>query len=338
MSIQIIQPGLFASVQDLGRYGAQKYGISVSGAMDTLALRIANILVGNPENEATIEVTMYGAKFSFKNDHLIAITGGFLHPVIDGNSAPMWRPILVRKGETLSFQALQSGCRAYIAFAGGLNIPKVMGSKSTYQKAKIGGYQGRALQKGDVITCGEISNTMAKTFMNYLKKTNRPFEWSVQYYHFYQFKKSQLIRVLKGSEYDRFTEKSKRTFVNETFTLTPKSDRLGQHFEGKKLQLKEQFELLSEGVTYGTIQVPASGKPIILMADRQTTGGYPKIAQVITVDLPKLAQLQPGNTVQFQFVSMSEAQQLLFEREKDIEKLKLAIQLKAEVYRGDSNG
>lgn len=327
MSIEIVQQGFLATIQDLGRYGSQKYGVIVGGAMDTLAVRIANILVGNGENEATIEVTMNGTSLKCNEDQLLAITGGNLEPMIDGIDAPMWRPIYIKKGQVLTFTSPRTGFRAYIALAGGISVPEVMGSRSTYIRGRIGGYKGRELQKGDLLTSKEL-NDRNKSFFKRVKQVKNYPSWSVHYAAFYTFKKEQTIRILKGAEFNRFDKKSQQALVNDSYLLTVHADRMGYQLEGPKLVLSETFELLSEGVTYGTIQVPSNGQPIILMADRQTTGGYPKIGQVVSVDLPRLAQLQPGCKINFEVITISEAENLLMQQEEDIQQLKMGINFK----------
>jgi len=327
MSVKVLKPGVLATIQDLGRFGSQKYGVIVGGAMDSLAVRIANILVGNAEGEATIEVTMYGTKLQFEDEHLIAITGGDLEPKIDGEPLSMWRPALVRKGQVLTFNSPTSGCRAYIAFSGGLQVPKVMGSKSTYTQANIGGYKGRELQKDDVLYCGEVSE-QGESFIRQLKKLNTPVPWSVNYSPFY-FYQPEKIRILKGSEFDWFEHESQHNLVSEPYKITLHTNRMGCQLEGEKLSLMNKSELLSEGVTYGTIQVPTNGLPIILMAERQTTGGYPKIGQVVTADLPRLAQMQPGHTIYFEIISIDEAEKLLIQQERDIHEFKMGVHFKA---------
>lgn len=336
MSIKILQPGFWTTIQDLGRYGSQKFGVIVGGAMDALAVRIANLLVGNDEREATIEVTMFGLEMEFLDDHLIAVTGGDLDARLDGEKLPTWRPVLVRKNQVLKFNAPISGARAYIAFSGGIQVPEVMGSKSTYIQANIGGYDGRQLQENDVICFGEKTE-IGKLLMEQLEEMDSHYEWCVNYGSFYSFKKEQTIRVLQGSEFDWFDEDSKHAFTNEAYKISLNSNRMGYQLEGKKLSLRKEAELLSEGVTYGTIQVPSGGIPIILMAERQTTGGYPKIAQVVSVDLPRLAQSQPGNTINFKFISLEEAEQLLLQQMRDLELLKTGIRFKVDEFRGNTH-
>ncbi len=327
MTVKVLHPGLLTTIQDLGRYGSQKYGVIVSGAMDSYSLRIANLLVGNDEGEGALEITLFGTTLQFERDLLIAITGGDLLTTIDGEVAPTWRPILMRKGSVLQFKSAIKGCRAYVAFAGGIAIPKVMESKSTYLRAGIGGFQGRALQKGDTLECGEISN-LGQSFVQQLEQMKSHFTWAVNYNALINLQPTQTIRILKGTEYDRFDEKSQQTLVSEPYTITTQADRMGYRLEGPVLSLAEPFELLSESVTYGTIQVPPNGQPIILMADRQTTGGYPKISQIISADLSSLAQLQPTSTIHFKGLSHEEAEMELLKKEQLIDEIKMGIHLK----------
>lgn len=327
MTIKVLQPGLQTTIQDLGRFGSQKFGVIVGGAMDAVSLRIANLLVGNEEAEGALEITLFGTKLAFQKDQLISITGGNLQPTIDGQTAPMWRPVSVRKGSTLQFKAASTGCRAYLAFAGGLDVPTIINSKSTYLKAGIGGFEGRSLQKGDLLTCG-TPTAIGKSLIEQLQ-TKESLPWFVNHNFLSSINKEQAVRILQGSEFERFDEASRNAFLNESYTISTESDRMGYRLEGKSLFLAEEFELLSEAVTFGTIQVPANGQPIILMADRQTTGGYPKIGQVISADLPRLAQLQPMAQIQVEFVSMKEAESALIRQEQILHELAIGIRLKA---------
>ena len=328
MTVKVLHPGLLTTIQDLGRYGSQRYGVIVGGAMDSYSLRVANLLVGNEEGEGALEITLFGTTLLFEKERLIAITGGDLLATIDGEHAPMWRPILVKKGSVLRFKSAVKGCRAYLSFAGGIAIPEVMGSKSTYLRAGIGGFQGRALHKGDTFQCGKM-NKLGQLFTDKLKMMNGHFKWSVNYNLLINLQQTQKIRVLKGTEFKRFDEKAQQTLFNEPYILTTHADRMGSRLEGPSLSLDEEFELLSEGVTYGTIQIPPNGQPIILMADRQTTGGYPKIGQIISADLPSLAQLQPGAVIHFKEISQEGAETELFKIERIINKIKISINFKA---------
>lgn len=325
MSIRVLHSGLLTTIQDIGRYGSQKFGVIVSGAMDSYSLRLANLLVGNKEKEATLEITLFGTTLQFDEDTLISITGGDFLPTIDGKKVLSWRPILIKKNSVLKFNSAIKGSRAYVAFAGGIDIPEIMESKSTYLRANIGGFNGRALQKGDIFSVGEVSE-IGEKLIEQLK--NNDATWSVDFNNLIRFEQNQYIRVIKGTEFNRFDHKSQNTFFEKPYTLTVQSDRMGYRLDGPTLSLAENFELLSEGVTFGTVQIPSNGQPIILMADRQTTGGYPKIAQVITADLPSLAQIQPTGTIRFKEVTLAEAENEIFKNEQLIKNIKNSIHYK----------
>ncbi|WP_419961980.1 biotin-dependent carboxyltransferase family protein [Psychrobacillus sp. BM2] len=325
MSIKVLHHGLMTTIQDLGRYGSQKFGVIVGGAMDSYSLRLGNLLVGNIENEAALEITLYGTTLQFEEETLIAITGGDFLPTINGIPAPLWTPMVVKKDSILKFHTAINGSRAYVAIAGGIDIPEVMGSKSTYLRASIGGYKGRALQKGDVLPLAHSYDLEYET--SETNKKNK-ISWSINYNELINFSKHQVIRVIQGTEFDRFDKESQHNLWTEVFTISVQSDRMGYRLEGISLSLSKNFELLSEGVTFGTIQIPPNGQPIILMADRQTTGGYPKIGQVISADLPTLAQLQPTATIQFKEVTLEEAEHVFIQNEQKINLIKKAINYK----------
>lgn len=327
MSLKVLKPGLLATIQDLGRYGFQKYGVVVGGALDSVSLRLANLLVGNEEGAAAIEVTMMGTSLQFEDSTLAAITGGDLSPQINGRKAPMWRPVLIRKGAILEFKALSSGCRAYLSVAGGFHIQKVMNSRSTYLRGAIGGHKGRALQSGDRL----LFNQPAADLSPFSKTSSSPFtaaNWYISSCHLTNKEETAVIRVIKGAEFESFSSESRKQFFNQDFSIAPQSDRMGYRLRGPALSLGESLDMLSEAVTNGTIQVPQNGQPIILLADRQTTGGYPRIAQVISVDLPAVSQLAPGRNIRFQEVTLQEAEQLYLQQEHEINKLKAGISLK----------
>ncbi|MRX53890.1 KipI antagonist [Bacillus sp. HMSC76G11] len=329
MTIKVNKSGLLTSIQDLGRYGSQKYGVIASGAMDTLSHRIANMLVGNSENEAAVEMTMLGAHFEFQSDSMISICGGDLSPILNDRPAKMWRPLFVKKGSLLTFGGAKKGCRAYLAVAGGIEVPEVMGSKSTYLRAGIGGYEGRAIENGDILSVGKMSEQSIKLHEAlHDSALYSEIEWSASPEFIPFLREDESVRVIKGRQFEDFSEESKSMIFSETFKITPKSDRMGYRMEGPKLTLEDKTEMISEAVSFGTIQVPADGNPIILLADRQTTGGYPKIAQVASVDLPYLAQFKPGEVVRFKEISLEEAQELLIDRERRLHLLKQGMLLK----------
>lgn len=325
MSIHVLRPGLLTTIQDLGRYGFQKLGVVVGGAMDRYALRIANTLVGNDENEGCLEVTLFGTTLQFTERKLIAITGAHLQAFIDNQPAPTWRPFIVEKDCVLTFQSAMTGCRAYVSFAGGIDIPLVMESKSTYLRAQIGGLDGRALHKGDCLETGQLTNKNKQIFNHLLHKRAT---WMVNPRLWLPTDQPQMVRLLLGSDSNRFTQATIHSFFNEPYTITMASDRMGYRLSGSTITLKEPFEKLSEGVTAGTIQVPPNGQPIVLMADRQTTGGYPIVGQVISADLAILAQLQPLQTIYFQEVSIEEAERLFIDKETELRLIQRAVQLK----------
>ncbi|MDQ0208230.1 5-oxoprolinase subunit C family protein [Alkalicoccobacillus murimartini] len=327
MNIQVVKPGLQTTIQDLGRIGYMSQGVSVTGAMDTRSLRIANMLVGNAEHEAVLEMTMTGPSLKFDEEQLIAVTGGGMLPVMNGKRLHLNTPLFIPAGSLLHFEPLKKGCRAYLSIAGGYDVPVVMGSKSTYLRAGIGGYKGRALKKGDTLTVHPMSKD-AKQYMNQLSNQQLFPKWRVSN-SFVPNREQTTIRVLKGTHFDRFTEESQNTFFDTAFQISSQSDRMGYRLDtDQHIELSEPFELLSEAVTLGTVQLPPGGKPIILLADRQSTGGYPRIAQVMIVDIPKLAQLKPGESVLFEEVSLQEAEQIYIQAERDIAEIKAAISLK----------
>jgi len=318
MGIKIIKAGMLTTIQDLGRYGLQRYGMAVSGAMDSYALRLGNCILGNPDNEAAIECTVLGPIIYFEQAQLICLTGADLSPKVDGQPLPMWQPVPIEAGSLLSFGRPNSGCRAYICFRGGLDIPEVLGSRSTYSKGQIGGWQGRALHEGDRIA-----------FRHHYTGKDSLFHWSMDP-GLYPDLTTEVIRVLNGPQRDQFESDSLQNFFSDVFTISKNSDRMGYRLQSRPLQLKEKKELLSTAVTFGSIQVPPDGNAIILMADHPTTGGYPVIGQVATVDLPLLAQKGPEDSIRFERIDLDEAQNLLKQRQIQLIKLKRAIALKYE--------
>ena len=294
----VLNPGVLTTVQDFGRIGYQQFGVSVSGAMDPRAMRFANLLVGNPENEAVLECTMLGPQLQFDETTIIAVTGGNLGPTLDGQPLKTYCAYKVNAGQTLRFAGLRSGCRAYIAFAGGLDIPEVMGSRSTYMKAKIGGFKGRKLEKGDAIGFRD-----PKTELFNLDKRSLTPEFVPRDVY--------TLHVIMGPQDDMFTDEGIKTFLSETYTVTPEFDRMGCRLDGPVIAHVNGGDIISDGIAFGAVQVPSAGKPIIMLADRQTTGGYTKIANVMTADFRILAQLKAGDKVRFEKISVAAAQEAL---------------------------
>jgi len=307
-TFEVIQPGPLTTIQDLGRYGYQQYGMPSSGAMDAYALRIGNVLVGNKENAASLEITLFGCQLRALRDTAVAITGADFAATVNSKPAPQWQAIPVHKNDTIAFPRFKSGCRAYLSVAGGIAVPKVMGSASTYLRAGIGGYEGRALRKGDILRTAEPVHKPAQTAV--------PPEYIPDY------SRRIALRVILGPQDDYFTESGIRTFLNSDYTVSPQADRMGYRLEGACIQHRAKADIVSDGIPLGALQVPGDGLPIILLADRQTTGGYTKIATVISADIPLVAQAKPGDTIRFRQVSTDEASIALRELEQRIESLR----------------
>lgn len=293
-SITVQNPGLFTTVQDQGRFGFQESGISPAGVMDSYSHQTANLLVGNHPKEAVLEATLTGPTLCFQTDCLIAVTGAEAVVKINGRPAPMWQSLGMKEGDVLSFEPARRGCRVYIAFAGGLDIPAILGSKSTHCKARMGGINGRPLQRGDKLTLNEAPETAV------------PYKANTKLIP--AFPSKVVLRVVPGPQEDAFMPEGMNAFWNGEYVVTPLSDRMGCRLEGPAITHRTGADIVSDGIVMGAIQVPSSGQPIILMADRQTTGGYTKIATVITADLPLLAQARPGDAVCFCEISVEEAQ------------------------------
>ena len=326
--LRIDKGGLQTTVQDLGRRGVLQYGVIASGVMDPYSYRAANILVGNRGDEAALEITLIGPCITFLSDCLIAITGADLSPSINDVPVGIWRPVYVKKGSRLAFGKNVSGCRAYLAVSGGIDVPEVMGSCSTYLRASIGGFKGRGLQKGDIIPIGRETR-FKKPDARLMKDSSfAQASWRVSGNHIPVYSSEPIVRVTEGRQADWFNSSSLQAFYNQHFEVTANSDRMGYRLNGPHLKLDNPAEMLSEAVSFGSVQVPPDGQPIVLMADRQTVGGYPKIAQIATVDLPRVGQLKPGDTVRFRQVPLEEAQSALIEERNLLKCLEKSVLLK----------
>jgi len=328
MAIEVIKSGVLATIQDLGRVGFQRFGVNCNGAMDESSARVANILVGNHEDEAVIELTLFGSALKFTDTHMIAICGGDMTPYVNNKPVDMWQPIVVTEHSTLTFAQYRAGCRVYIAVAGGLAIPKVLGSYSTSLRAKVGGYEGRALKAEDVIQV----NKLKPSSLSYKlwRKIEQEQKISFHVQHFAPFYTDIMtVRYIKGPDFKYLKEQSKEAWETSVWSIDAQSDRMGYRLVGEQLDWEIREEKISEGVVHGTVQLPANGQPIILLADRQTIGGYPKIATIAAKDIALLGQLKPGQKLKFEEVSLEEAEQLYIQYEQEIAILKTAIRLKA---------
>ncbi len=309
-TIEVVEGGLFTSVQDLGRYGYQRYGVPVSGAMDPYSLRLANILLGNPEGAAALEITLVGPKLKFLANTTIALGGADLAPRLNGSPVPPWQSFRVAKGSLLTFDGPRSGVKSYLAVPGGIDVPVVMGSRSTYSQGSLGGHEGRSLKPGDRIS------VLRKDAGSYPNSATIPRSLVPGREHDFR------IRVVMGPQADAFTPEGIAVFFSSTYTVSQKSNRIGYRLQGPAVDHLKSADIISDGVTFGAVQITGDGLPVVLMADRGTTGGYTKIGAVISVDIGELAQTLPGDHITFQAVSVEEAHRLLSEREEALEKFK----------------
>ncbi|MDO4357309.1 MAG: biotin-dependent carboxyltransferase family protein [Clostridia bacterium] len=294
MGIRILSPGFHTTVQDLGRTGFQQYGVPVAGAVDPRSLRLANLLAGNEESAAALEATLLPPEIEFTGEGVFAVTGGDFSPTLNGIPLPAYRAVRARTGDVLRMEAARSGCRCYIAFSGGLDVPVAMGSRSTYEKAHLGGLEGRPLRAGD-----EIGILPAALPDNLPARFMPPDDFSAPV---------KVLRVVLGPQRDRFTEEGVAAFLRSEYAISSQFDRMGCRLEGAGIAHRQDANIISDGIAFGAVQVPGSGQPIVMLADRQTTGGYAKIANVISRDLPLIAQCRAGDRVRFEAISVEEAQ------------------------------
>jgi antagonist of KipI len=295
-ALEILAPGPLTTVQDLGRPGYGAYGVPVGGALDHLALRVGNLLVGNDEGDAGLEMTFAGIKARALSDFLMAVTGAGLQPSVNNQPVDLWRTHRIRRGDLLSFRTARTGCRGYLALGGGIDVPLVLGSRSTNLSARFGGFGGRAVCRGDVISLNPRSPEL-----DLEGRTLRPEQIPV-------YGKAWDIRVIPGPQDHHFPEAERNRFFQSEYQVTPQSDRTGIRLAGPALHPKPGLSdsIISEGLVPGSVQVPGDGQPIILLSET-VTGGYRKIVTVIGADLPSLGQVRPGDSLRFQPVSLEEA-------------------------------
>jgi biotin-dependent carboxylase-like uncharacterized protein len=313
-AFEVLEPGILTTIQDLGRYGFSRFGVPPSGALDAFSLRVGNLLVGNREEEASLEITLMGSKIKALKEVVIAITGGDLSPMLNKESLDMWRTHLLVEGDAITFKKARAGCRAYLAVSGGVVVPKIMGSFSTYLSGNFGGLEGRKLRRGDILYTLDISSSLNKLGFRF------PNDWIPS------LDREVPLRIIPGPQDHHFTEKGFQTFCSSPYQVTPQCDRMGVRLDGPKIERRSDVEesIISEGLISGTIQVPGDGKPIIILTEL-VTGGYTKIATIISTDLPKVAQLKPGDQVRFKPISMEEAHDLLKGQEDQLRKFKTTL-------------
>lgn len=305
--IEVRAPGMLTTVQDLGREGFGVMGVSASGAADPVALRVGNCLVGNPESAAALEMTLLGGTFQFSEAAVIALTGADFGASLDDKPVEIWRSIHLDPGQTLRVGSTRGGARCYLCVHGGIEVKSLLGSASTHLLSGLGGFEGRALRKGDLLKIGRRGGPFRTFRMRSTSK--RALE---------KLAPRKIIRVVDGPQADWFSDAARKTFHEGTYRLTEESNRMGLRMDGPAIPKKHESDgdMLSEGVSLGAIQIPASGLPIVLFVEQQTTGGYPKIANVISADLPSLGQLRPRDEIRFERVDMATAHTLLREQER----------------------
>jgi len=290
-----LKPGMFTTVQDLGRHGFLKYGVPISGAMDEFSLVAANRLVGNDAEDACLETTLIGPELQALARTQIAITGGEASPRINDNIVPTWQTLQIREGDVISFGKMESGCRSCLSVRGGINLPMVLGSRSTFVRGGFGGMEGRQLKTGDIVSGFDVPPLA--TERSTLEEL-RP-----QYTGHYR------VHVVLGPQADMFTEEGIHTFLSNPYKVTSESDRMGYRLEGPAIEHKGRADIVSDALLPGAVQVPKDGKPIIIMQDAQTTGGYPKIAVATTPDISLLGQAKPNDTIEFSKITLQQAQE-----------------------------
>lgn len=336
MGLEIKLPGAFTSVQDKGRRGYLSQGFIESGALDKYSMAAANLFAGNlsePEL-AVLEFTLKGGEIYFTSDEVIALAGADMKPLKNGVPVPMNCPVAMSRGDRLSLGMASKGLRTYLAVYGGLSVPEVLGSRSTDLKCRMGGLEGRILQKGDLLESGKSreeverlaarvnqmnSSTLLGEYETWFTRPSNPFRYS-------RNKRYVLLRAVPGPQAEAFTEEGRNTFIRNHYQLTMNCDRMAYKLEGAPVEMKKGADIISDGITEGSVQITPSGLPMVMMADHQTTGGYAKIAAVIGSDVPALAQLRPGEWVTFQYVSVMEAVKIARKENKKLLELKKIIE------------
>jgi antagonist of KipI len=319
MRVFVERAGFLTSVQDLGRTGFREFGVSLGGGLDSFGLRVANLLAGNDEGAAGLEISLGGLQLRFEDERVLAWCGGNFDVRVGSSALPAGHAGSVRAGEKLKIGTPKVGCRSWLAISGGIDIEPVLKSRSTDLRAGFGGYQGRALRDRDVLPLGMWpgSPTPATGIS----------AWTASHDWVSPAKPKPILRFIRGVDWSRFSEATIQRFKEHEFAISADSDRMGVRLEGPELKRVDESDLVSEAVAPGTIQVPPSGKPILLLGDCQTIGGYPKMAHVITIDLGVAAQLRAGDHVRFSEVSLADANRLLLERERQLELFRVGLSL-----------
>jgi antagonist of KipI len=326
MSLKVIKSGILDTMQDMGRNRYQYLGINPGGAMDKFAAQVSNILVGNDVDEAIIEMHFPAASFLFEQETIISISGADFTPTINGEAISILHPVIVSKNSILQLNKVKSGARCYLALRDKFNIPQWLDSYSTNLKATAGGWQGRALRKDDTITF--------KTNGNYTSHLSQkdfivlPWKADVSWNQLQE----DTLKVITGNEWDWLNDESKKTFLSQSYNISNVSDRMGYRLQGEKISTTLATELISSAVSFGTIQLLPDGQLIVLMADHQTTGGYPRVAHIVTAQLSQLAQMRTGEKIQFSMTDHKTAEAMLIEQQQHLLQLQNACKFKLEEF------
>lgn len=294
--IVILDPGAHTTVQDRGRCGQLRTGIPPSGPMDPHAFVLANRLVGNSDRAAALECTFTGPRFVVERPCAMAVTGADMPITCNGAAAPAWRTLLLGAGDVVKLGAARTGMRSYIAFAGGIDVPVRLGSRATYVRGRLGGVEGRALRQGDRLATLPAAASRPRA----LSPDAVP-----------SYREAAQVRVVLGPQADRFTASGIETFLGTPYTVLPQSDRMGVRLQGARIEHTHGHDIVSDGIALGSVQVPGDGQPIVLLADRQSTGGYTKIATVCSFDVGRIGQLRPGQSLRFEAVGIEQAHRML---------------------------
>jgi len=311
-TIQVQSPGLFTTVQDLGRPGFGPMGLSPSGAADPLSLRLGNRLVGNPDGAAALEMTLVGGTFLFSEGGIVALTGSDFAANVGDQSVPVWKATKIIPGQILRIGPTRSGARSCLCIRGGVEVDSLLGSASTHVLSGLGGFEGRALRKGDILKIGVASNSFRERRV------------SPQLLQHVAPRKT--LRVTPGPQSDWFPGSSQQQFYSATYRVSEDSNRMGLRLEGTAIPPHGKGQMITEGVSLGAIQISDSGQPIILFVEQQTTGGYPKIANIISADLPSVGQLRPRDEIRFEKVDWETARTLFREQEEMIASKELILE------------
>ena len=318
--ITVVKPGLLSTIQDEGRPGYRAFGMPLAGAVDRDAYAVANLLAGNRAGDAAIEMTLLGGAFRFDSDAVVAITGADMQPTLEGAQVAGWSSFPVAAGSVLAFSSAREGCRCYLAVRGGIDVPVVLGSRSTYTRARVGGLQGRALVAGDLLATGPSARPSTGS------GRAAPPPWRLPARLVPRYPREKRIRVLLGPQDDRFPRGGLASFLGATYAVSNRNDRMGYQLEGPPIEHARGADIVSDGMIPGSVQVPGNGFPIVMMHDCPTVGGYAKIATAISADLARMAQARTGDFVHFEACTFETALEVRKRRDAWMEEVKAAIE------------